>query len=493
MIAHGRFIVLACVALASLFAGCGSPLVGLECRDGLERCGRACYDLRSDESHCGGCNIMCAANEMCIESACRVAEPPPDAGTDGGDGAVEGGIDAGDGGDGGLDAGDGSDLDARLGDGQAGDGQAGDGRIGDGSSGEGGSANPDGSSGDAGGGDGSSAEGDGSSGGGDGSVGDGDGGVNLPVLCTGPNSPEDCVCDLGQLKCDDFCVDANTDRNNCGGCGVMCLAQEYCAAGVCAPICAPPLTLCGSICVNLAENDANCGSCGNVCGVAAACIDSQCIGSAVGHVVVIGHDMSASRAPMQTMVGNSVFLVRGNPLRVLAYDENTNSAARAGVSVALQNAALALGRSYSFTTASRDLLGAQLGNADALIIMTQHGATDALLRELGTTWSAAFGTFLFRGGAILLFDAGGANAGTHQILEAAGLLTIDARMAIPRSRLTLETPSDAVASAVPTEYQSEGESAVFDLDLTDNAGTVVVVRDPATMRPVVLHRVFLQP
>ena len=470
------------VGVLAFFAGCGSPLVGLECKRGYEQCGRACYDFRSDESHCGGCDMVCGAGQQCVESMCIGAVLPDGGDPDAGDAGSDSGLDAG---DGATDARADADLDGRAGDadldaqGDRGDGSS-DGRVGDGG--------PDDS------GDGAARDG-GPDTGGDGGRADGgpgtDGGVQLPELCTGPSSPEDCVCDLGQLKCDARCVDSNTDPANCGGCGVMCEPEEYCAAGVCAPICAPPLTLCTNICVNLQDNNAYCGSCTTPCGIGAACIEGQCVGRAVGHVVLIGHDMSAARVPMQTMVGNAVFLVRGSPVRVLAYDEATNGASRAGVSAAIQSSAQSLSRSYTLTSATAERVSAQLGNADVFVVEAQHGVTDDdALRDLGERWSAALSTFLFRGGVILVFDAGGSNSGTHQILEGAGLLAETTRVAIPRRRLMLETASDAIAAGVPTEYQAEGESAAFDVDLVADPATVVV-RDPMSTLPVVLHKVVV--
>lgn len=435
----------------SLLVACGSPLVGLECKSGYTRCGDGCYDLRSDEAHCGSCDLVCASGEQCSESMC-----------------LPGGPDAGDGGDaGGMDAG----LDASL---DGGDGAAGDGSLGDGGDLDARSdARPgDGQVGDAAGNDGG---------------GGGDGSVTLPALCTGPGSPADCVCGLGQIKCDNECVDPSTDRENCGGCDIACAAEEYCAAGICAPICEPPLTLCAPICVYLQENDAHCGMCNHACGAGAACIEGQCVGRAVGHIVLMGHDMSGVRPPMRTMVSNAVFLVRGSPVRVLVYDEATNPAARTGVSGAIQAGSIALSRSYTTASASAELVSAQLSSADVFVIETQHTATNERLRELGASWSAALDTFLFRGGVILVLDAGGSNDGTHLILEGAGLFNVNARVGIPRGLLDLETASDAIAAGVPTEYQSEGETAGFDVDLVANPATVVI-RDPNSMLPVVLHK-----
>ncbi|HEY6877111.1 MAG TPA: hypothetical protein VI299_03790, partial [Polyangiales bacterium] len=259
--------------------GCGSPLVGLECQDGLSRCGGACYDLTSDELHCGGCGITCSADQHCAQSMC-VAGPEPDAG------------------DGGLDA---TPGDATM-DGARTDAEP-DGTV---VVPDGAMVLPDGAVVLP---DGAVLLPDGGILTDDGSVGDGgDGMVSMPpVLCTGVGSPADCVCGIGTTKCGLACVDLKADHDNCGMCGMMCAADQYCNQGMCDLICTPPVVLCNGQCVDFTSDDANCGSCGFACGPAAQCIDSDCVGQAIGHVVVIGHDMSGVLRPaIRQMVGNAV-------------------------------------------------------------------------------------------------------------------------------------------------------------------------------------------
>ena len=453
---HLWFALCSCLVLIVTGRGCGSPLVGLECRDGFVRCGAACYDLRSDALHCGACGNSCAAGESCVASACM----PGDAGVpDGGapDRSVPDGGPSADAGEAGVVDEDGG-MDAQVSDaGAAADAAApSDAEIaGDGSS-------PDGQV------------------------------PPAPVLCSGPGSPSDCVCGLGQRKCGLVCVEALTDPSNCGACGVACDADEYCAAGVCAARCDAPLTLCPllDLCINLDEDLNHCGSCTALpCAPGASCIEGSCVGRAVGHIVGIGHDMSASRAPMRTLVGNAVFLVRSAPVRVLVYDAKTAPAARLGVSTAIQTSAAALGRTYTLTPAVADQVSLQLSTADVFLIEAQHDATDVELSNLGQSWAVALDDFLSKGGVIVLFDAGGTNAGTFQILRAAGLLDVTSRIDIPRDQYVLHTPSDAIGAGIPSKYQSEGLSAAFDLGPTVPPAMppVEVVRDPTLGEPVVIH------
>lgn len=515
-----RLIVLSLGLLVALSAlpGCGSPLVGLECRDGYERCGGGCYDLVSDRTHCGQCGITCSETEQCVMSMCVPGMSQPDAGDDAG---ADGGMDGGDL-DSGRDAG--NEAEAGANDGAAND-AARDGAVTDGAASDGavtdGGAN-DGGANDGGANDGAANDGAVDDGGAnDGAVDDGsvdDGGPDddastppdaslPPVRCSGPGSPSDCVCDqIGEGICNLECFNVLTDHDHCGVSCATCAADEFCAAGTCDLICELPLFLCDGICVDRTNDVRYCGSggpgqCGLVCPPGAACIDGACVGRSVGHVVVIGHDMSATRPPMVTLFGNAVFLPNRNPVRVLIYDERTSAASRNGVLSALQAVSLNRGRAFTLTTAQETLVPAQLLDTDVFIIESQHQADDALLQGLGEQWGGALHDFLFRGGVIVLFDAGGTHGGTYRILRFARRTTPlsdsvwDALARVPltpRHRMRLATPTDALAGSVPTEYQAEGESAgfQFDGDVGYPPRGAIVIQDTdvdAGLLPIVIH------
>jgi hypothetical protein len=460
------------------WVGCGSPLVGLDCQEGLERCGNACYDLRSSAQHCGGCNIACGVDQHCAQSMC-VAGPEPS--------------------DGGLDAalGDAS-MDAKI------DGAAADAKV----------PIPDGAhlldDGAIIGPDGEVLQPDGAianlDGGNDRDAGEQDASVNPPVLCTGPGSPLDCVCGIGATKCGVNCVDLNTDHDNCGTCGNMCAANQFCNLGSCDLICTPPVVLCNGQCVDFTSDDANCGSCGFACGPAAQCIDSLCVGAAIGHVVAIGHDMSGVLRPaIRQLVGNAVFLAPRSPVRVLVYDAATSVTSRAGVSAAITAAALNVGRQFTLTTALPETVTAQLATTDVFVIDPQQGATDAELSALGLSWSAALSDFLFRGGIVVLFDGGpdtgDLNLGTWQILRSATngtppapLFDATGTTLLSQRILSNARPGDAIGANVPTEYQSAGVTVGFAVNNTPTYPHNLVIRDtlgttPSNL-PVVVHVVF---
>jgi len=384
-------------------ASCGSPIVGLECKPGLTRCGTACFDLDSDEEHCGICSRNCGDVAMCLEGRCVANGPPGDGGTDGSMTMPDGG-------------------------------------------------------------------------------GDGGPGPVTPPLCTGAGSPPECVCGLGELKCGTTCVQAGTDPNNCGDCDAKCDSGDFCIAGTCRVTCDPPLIPCGALCVDQGSDIDNCGGCGVVCS-SGLCSDGECQGASAGHVIVIGHDMSASRSALNRLVGNAIFLPSAEQLRVLVYDKDSSAASKAGITAAIDAQARLTGRAFKRTNGVALTVPFLLkSSADVFVIASQQSATDEILRKNGASWSAALSEFTLRGGTVVLFDGGGTHAGTYQILKTAGLFDANARTQLSRRTLTLEAPADAVATGVPREYRSEGVTVGFD---TNEA--TVVVEDPMTSSPVVVH------
>jgi hypothetical protein len=100
-----------------------------------------------------------------------------------------------------------------------------------------------------------------------------------------------CACPNGGTMCGDYfggCKDAQTDPNNCGGCGnassgdppnehVCPGPQPSCVGGCCAGT-----TSCGGSCVDMTTDSKNCGACGNVCPNGEACDNGSCLCAATG-------------------------------------------------------------------------------------------------------------------------------------------------------------------------------------------------------------------
>ncbi len=121
------------------------------------------------------------------------------------------------------------------------------------------------------------------------------------ACASGPNSTATCAasacvlaCAAGFADCDHAAangceVDASTDRNNCGGCGVACGADQVCAAGACTAVtCTGTTADCNHLASDLCEVDlgadvANCGGCGVACSFPHAA--PQCTAGACGFAV----------------------------------------------------------------------------------------------------------------------------------------------------------------------------------------------------------------
>jgi len=97
------------------------------------------------------------------------------------------------------------------------------------------------------------------------------GGVCDQIKCGG--SSADCNQDLGTLGCQsDGCevADLRTDRNNCGGCGIKCAANEQCIDEGYGYECAVPcarfgMTKCKQGCFDLLNDPNACGGCESRC------------------------------------------------------------------------------------------------------------------------------------------------------------------------------------------------------------------------------------
>ncbi len=78
-------LLLLLLAVLSLVAGCDtSPVTGATCGDDLLTCDDGiCVDPRRNPVHCGGCNIVCGAFELCTDGFCQsIMDTSPDTAMD---------------------------------------------------------------------------------------------------------------------------------------------------------------------------------------------------------------------------------------------------------------------------------------------------------------------------------------------------------------------------------------------------------------------------
>ena len=101
---------------------------------------------------------------------------------------------------------------------------------------------------------------------------DADGDADI-IRCGGMECSSDSCCE-SPWDGSDYCTDILLDPQNCGGCGVQCGQDQFCAGGEC--LCWG-LEACGDACVDVDTDRRNCGSCGNRCGRdAPVCTDGEC-------------------------------------------------------------------------------------------------------------------------------------------------------------------------------------------------------------------------
>jgi hypothetical protein len=300
-----------------------------------------------------------------------------------------------------------------------------------------------------------------------------------------PDAPDGgCSCVPGEFCCMGTCIDPNTDDDHCGSCEIACEADEYCDARVCTPFCAPGLTYCpmSGLCVDTTIDPDNCGGCNVIC-ASGICDTSTCQTGQVGHVVLIGHDYTETRLDQRRVAGNALFIPPLASVRVLVYEGTARPVSINGVDAAFNEVAMARMRTWTRTVAPTAAdVPTLLGGADVFVVYSQR-SSDATIQALGTTWAASLATFLNGGGVIVVFDAGGTNAGTWQLLDTAGLLDVQGRTSIDRQNVMVQAFSDTVAIGLPPAYRAENNSSAF----TSADGATVVVSHPSG--PVVLHQV----
>lgn len=456
--------ILGAFVVATSLASCASPIVGAECRTGLEVCDRRCVDTLSDPMHCGGCGIVCEG--ACVGGVCEGS-------LDGG--RVDGGLRDGGLRDGGLGDGevppDALDADVPDADGDR-----------DGSIDRDGSVEHDGSvDGDA----------DVDRDGGnvwrfDGSIvveRDGGGIVDrpfpFPFLDAGSTSDAACGACGAETCCGGACVDLTSSLAHCGGCDLPCAFDESCEEGVCTPRCEEPTVWCTSACVVLEDDPDHCGACGRRCPTG-LCVDGRCLGDPAGHVVLVGHSYVESRPSIRQVVANAVWLAAGDAIDLVVYEGDASSAARGGVDRAIDEHAS--GRVWRRRVLTEPLSVA-LADAEVLVVHAQLRASDDELRALGAAWSTDLDLFVRRGGIVVLLDGEGSHAGTWQILDAAGLLVATSRVSVDAAAVSVVAPGDAVAARLPDRYRAERSSVAF---VGMSLGTTVVAHE---LGPVVVHRV----
>jgi hypothetical protein len=304
----------------------------------------------------------------------------------------------------------------------------------------------------------------------------------------------------------DQCAPPYSTTVSCGACGVACTTGQVCApaadggidAGVysCGPACPLPLVACDGSCVDETSDPLNCGACDRVC-PSGICIASVCAGSALGDIVVIGHDYASSnvRVSEGNLLANAVFLPPTNPLRVLSFEEYTSAAQVTNVKNVLKHAATVSGRQIAFTTENdytmvpTDLTSASY---DVLLVYDQPNAPAATLSMVGMTWQTSLFDYVALGGDVVVLDgASGAHPQMTDLLSASGLLQTTAEVHVAAgTQLFVVASGDAVGNFVVSPYAAQADTVSF-VTSEANGGSVTYVVDDgsdAAAVPVVIHK-----
>ena len=258
-------------------------------------------------------------------------------------------------------------------------------------------------------------------------------------------------------------------------------------------VCIAPEIQCGSDCIDPTSDPNNCGACGHVC-PSNSCVASKCVGSAPGHVVVIGHDYASAPSTFSSqarVLSNATLLPASNPLRVMSYEEYADASSVKNAEGAINGEAKQLGRSINFVpvTSSQTVSSTIDVNAfDVLLVHDQKNAPQSALATIGTGWQSdgKIASFLHAGGVVIVLSGGAGTAEMPDLATNAQLLSVNSQTSITGS-LQVLAPADAIGSGVVSPYVPKPSTVSFDTEANGGDVVWVVAQNGA---PVVVHKIM---
>jgi hypothetical protein len=301
----------------------------------------------------------------------------------------------------------------------------------------------------------------------------------------------------------DVCVPPYDTAAQCGDCFTSCEgATPFCAPAdggfACVPACPDGLTLCGDQCVDLNTDPAHCGECFNRC-PSGLCQAAMCVGASAGHMTVMCMDYSQSfrNSPPTELLGNAVFLSPSEPVRIMAYRQNTPIATVNVVRRTLNWEAQDRNRTYAWTAVSSAGEVASSLNVvdyDVLLILDQPDAPAGQPGARGSTIASAVDAFVRAGGAVVVLAGDGGIGEMPELVTNAGLLAATGQTNVTFTEIHNRAPFDVVGVNVLTPFLALEETCTWQTGETPGATSVFVITDQPSSagtlgNPVVVHKV----
>ncbi len=318
----------------------------------------------------------------------------------------------------------------------------------------------------------------------------------------GDGSTSDGSTDGSSFESGDSCAPPYNNVNNCGACGVKCVApNDQCVAQgvnfICAPTCNLPSKLCFGKCVMVQSDPENCGDCGVVC-ESNLCVAGVCQGTSRGDIVYLGFDYQSIpnniNISQSRELINAVFLADKTPIRLLAFQKYANTTSVANVTALLGSAQAATGRTIQITTSVDEAFvtsNLAIANYDVLLVYDQETAPANTMGAIGTAWATKLGTFTKNGGVFITLDGvSGANPQMQTFETNTGLLSVTAHTALASAlAIDLVAPGDAVGVGVTTPYGTRTRSTRFVTEANGVNGVTYVATESVTKQPNAVHKV----